>query len=147
MSAVSAAARARQGSARGAGVEAVWLGPGCADPCGPKVLRSAMGAHVRLAMQAMDWEAIGAECTERGLRVYLGEAGEGQAYSKAAFEEPLALILGGEAAGAGPEAEALANERVHIPMQGELESLNAGAAGAVLLFAIAGQRGEQKAAQ
>ena len=54
----------------------------------------------------------------------------------------LALIVGGEAAGAGPEAQALADARIYIPMPGGSESLNAGMAASILLFEAARQRRE-----
>ena len=53
---------------------------------------------------------------------------------------PLALIVGGEAEGATPAARTLADETVSIPMPGQVESLNAGVAGAVLMFEVVRQR-------
>ena len=53
---------------------------------------------------------------------------------------PLALIIGGEAAGAGREARELATTPIHINMPGEAESLNAAAAAAVLMFEVVRQR-------
>ena len=51
-----------------------------------------------------------------------------------------ALIVGGEASGAGQEAEALATGKVSIPMAGGAESLNAAMAATVILFEMARQR-------
>ncbi|HSQ17428.1 MAG TPA: RNA methyltransferase, partial [Anaerolineales bacterium] len=45
-------------TAAAAGVQAVLLPPGTADAYAPKVLRAAMGAHFRLALQALDWPEI-----------------------------------------------------------------------------------------
>jgi tRNA G18 (ribose-2'-O)-methylase SpoU len=56
------------------------------------------------------------------------------------LRNPLALILGGEAEGASEQARDLANLNVSIPMPGEAESLNAGIAGAVLMFEVVRQR-------
>jgi len=53
----------------------------------------------------------------------------------------LALIVGGEAQGAGSEALDLAQEKVHVPMPGGAESLNAAVAAGVLLFEVLRQRG------
>jgi RNA methyltransferase, TrmH family len=53
---------------------------------------------------------------------------------------PSALILGGEAEGAGEEAAQVATGRVRVPMAGGAESLNAAMAATVILFEAARQR-------
>lgn len=122
-----------------AGVQAVFLPPGSVDAFSPKVVRSGMGAHFRLPVLNLDWDEI--ECHLEPLKVYLAAAGAGIPYWDADFSTPLALIIGGEAEGAGQQAQCLANEAVCIPMPGGGESLNAAAAGAVLLYEVVRQRG------
>ena len=51
-----------------------------------------------------------------------------------------ALVIGGEAEGVGPELQAWGTEEVGIPLDHEVESLNAAVAGAVILFEAARQR-------
>jgi RNA methyltransferase, TrmH family len=121
-----------------AGVQAVLLPPETADAFAPKVLRAGMGAHFRLPVQSLDWEAISK--TISGLNIYLASAGEGLAYTQADFNSPLALIVGGEAEGASPQASRLATGCVHIPMPGGSESLNAAIAAGVLMFEVLRQR-------
>ena len=128
-------------SAAAAGVQAVFLTPGCAEPFSPKVLRSAMGAHFRLHLAILDWPAIQDRVIAAGLFVVLAAAGDGPAYTDCDFHGPLGIIIGSEAEGAGAEAHALANTLVQIPMAGNIESLNAAAAAAVLLFEVVRQRG------
>jgi RNA methyltransferase, TrmH family len=129
-------------TAAAAGVQAVLLSKGTADSFAPKVVRAGMGAHFRLPVHRLDWEEIQTylKAGEPGLRVFLADAGGGQPHTKADLVQPLALILGGEAEGAGSEAQRLAGHRVHIRMPGRAESLNAGAAAAVLLFEVVRQR-------
>ncbi|MBW8010372.1 MAG: RNA methyltransferase [Chloroflexi bacterium] len=126
--------------AASAGVQAVILAPGTADPYAPKVLRAAMGAHFRIPIIQMNWEAIQEKCEAYELRVYLAAAGEGAVYTQAYFSTPLALIIGGEAAGASQAAQLLAPQNVHIPMPGGGESLNVGMASSILMFEIVRQR-------
>jgi TrmH family RNA methyltransferase len=123
-----------------AGVDAVFLPPGAVDPYSPKVVRAGMGAHFRLPVLSLKWEEIVERLESYGLRVYLAAAGEGVAYNQADFGLPLALIVGGEAEGAGEVARKLAGERVHIPMPGGMESLNAAIAAGILLFEVVRQR-------
>ena len=129
-------------TAAAAGVQAVLLPPGTTDAYAPKVVRSAMGAHFRLAVQPMDWPAIQRIIHLPGhpLHIYLADSGGGQPYTQADLRLPLALIVGGEAEGASPPAIALVDERLHIPMPGGMESLNAAVAAAILMFDVVRQR-------
>ena len=130
--------------ARSLGVQAVWLTPGTVDPFSPKVVRSAMGAHFRLPIHSLTWEAIRQGLAPQpgspALRVYLSDSGGGLPYTQADFRSPLALVIGGEAEGASLQAQELASERVHIPMPGAAESLNAAVAAAIFMFEVTRQR-------
>ncbi len=130
-------------TALAAGVQGVLLPPGNVDPCAPKVVRSAMGAHFRLPILRWEWGKIERlfNHERRDLKLYLAEVSGGRDYTQADFRSPLALIVGGEAEGAGPEARALLPESVHIPMPGKAESLNAAIATGILLFEVLRQRG------
>jgi TrmH family RNA methyltransferase len=125
-------------TALAANVDAVVLVPGNVDAFAPKVVRSGMGAHFKLPIISMDWETIGARLA--GLSLFLADSGEGCAHVEAELNMPLALIIGGEAEGAGEQAFNLATQRVHIPMPGQAESLNAAVAGAILMFEVVRQR-------
>jgi len=127
-------------SAAAAGVDTVILPPEGVDIYSPKVVRAAMGAHFRLPIASLDWVEISDLVRRVNLRVYLADAGAGEPYSHCDLSSPLALIVGGEAEGAGESANSLAHVRLHIPMASGVESLNAAAAAAVLLFEIARQR-------
>ena len=125
-------------TALAAGVQAVFCPPDTADAFAPKVLRAGMGAHFRLPVHSLDWEAIAGHLAP--LQVYLAAVQEGLSYTQANFRSPLALIVGGEAQGAGPQARRLAQAQVRIPMPGGGESLNAAVAAGILLFEVARQR-------
>jgi TrmH family RNA methyltransferase len=125
-------------SAAAAGVQAVLLAPGTADAYAPKVLRAGMGAHFQIPVFALGWDEIAAAC--RGLFIWLAAAGQGQAYTEANLGGPLALLIGGEAAGASADAQELAADSLQIPMPGASESLNAGMAASILMFEVLRQR-------
>ncbi len=128
-------------SAEAAGVQAVFLTPETADAFSPKVVRAGMGAHFRLPIRNVSWAAIsillGAMPPVR--QVYLADMG-GASCWEADFKGPLALIIGGEAAGATSAARELATRLVSIPMLGGAESLNAAVAGSILMFEVLRQR-------
>jgi len=126
-------------SAEAFGVQTVYLASGSVDAFNPKVVRGAMGAHLRLPMYAMGWADISKRLT--GFKILVAEAREGSAAAHIDWSGQAALILGGEAAGAGGEARALATGFVHIPMRGKTESLSAAVAGSILLYEAARSRG------
>ena len=124
-------------TADGAGVQAVFLPPETTDAFAPKAVRSGMGAHFRLPIQSKSWEEI-RQLTE-GLQVFLADM-DGRSCWETDFRPPLAIIIGGEAEGASGQAQKLASKKVSIPMNGKIESLNAAAAGSVLMFEVVRQR-------
>lgn len=127
-------------TAAAAGVQAVLCPPETADAFAPKVVRAGMGAHFRLPVLAMDWDQIAENL--KGLRVFLAAAEGDKTYYQCDFHPPLALVVGGEAEGARPQARKLATETVSIPMPGGSESLNAAVAAGVLIFEVLRQRSE-----
>jgi TrmH family RNA methyltransferase len=124
-------------SAAATGAQAVFLPPETTDPFAPKVLRSGMGAHFRLPMLSMSWEEI--EARTKDLQIYVADM-DGKSCWETDLRQRLALIVGGEAEGASEEARKLATGNISIPMAGNVESLNAGVAGSVLMFEVVRQR-------
>ena len=124
-------------TAAAAGVQAVFLPPETTDAFAPKVVRSGMGAHFRLPIQTMKWEKIRRET--KNLQVYLADM-DGTSCWETDLRGPLALIVGSESEGASEEARELVTQKISIPMSGNIESLNAGVAGSVLMFEVVRQR-------
>jgi len=124
-------------TAAAGGVQAVLLPPETTDAFAPKVVRAGMGAHFRLPIHAMLWDEIRAQTN--GLQIFLADM-DGKACWETDLRQPLALIIGGEAEGASDEARKLAAHKISIPMAGNVESLNAGVAGSVLMFEVVRQR-------
>jgi TrmH family RNA methyltransferase len=127
-------------TAAAAGAQAVFIPPETTDPFAPKVVRAGMGAHFHISIDTLTWEQI--ETRIAGLTTFLADAGGDTTCWRANFRQPLALIIGGEADGASQPAREITNVVVNIPMPGKIESLNAGVAGAVLMFEIVRQRSE-----
>jgi TrmH family RNA methyltransferase len=127
-------------SAEAVGVAEVLGTIGTVDVYSPKVVRAAMGAHMRLAItQDLSWEAI-AERLVLVDSVYAADATASMPYFAADWRQPSALIIGNEAHGLSEDARALARRLIGIPMHGRAESLNAGVAGSVVLFEALRQR-------
>ena len=124
-------------TAAATGVQAVLLPPETTDAFAPKAIRSGMGAHFRVPIHSMDWEEIKTQTD--GLHIHLADM-DGTSCWETDLRKPLALIIGGEAEGASIEARKLTTQKISIPMARNVESLNAGVAGSLLMFEVVRQR-------
>lgn len=124
-------------TAAATGVQAVFLPPETADPFAPKVIRAGMGAHFKLPIHSLTWDEI--EELTKDTRIFLADM-KGQPCWEIDLCQPLTLMIGGEAEGASKEGRKLATQRISIPMPGQVESLNAGVAGSVLMVEVVRQR-------
>lgn len=126
-------------SAVATGVQAVLLPPETTDAFAPKVLRAGMGAHFKLPIYEMSWGEVEKVVKLESLQVLLADM-DGESCWNIDLRKPTALIIGSEADGASESTRKLANGKISIPMAGDMESLNAGVAGAVLMFEVLRQR-------
>lgn len=122
--------------AAGLGLGGVVLSPGCADPYGPKALRAAMGATLRQAVVCgIPLEQAARQLKAQGCTLYAAALDEKAApLPGLAPKRPFGLLVGNEGAGLSPQAIALSDERVYIPMDNGMESLNLATAAAVLIY-------------
>jgi len=122
-------------TAAAAGASGVILTKGCADPYSPKAIRASAGALFRIAC-AGEADALSAAGYLKGKGVTLAAAhlkGETSPYD-ADMTKALCIMIGSEARGLSPEISALADIMIKIPMRNGTESLNAAAAGIILLY-------------
>lgn len=127
-------------TAAAAGIQAIWMAPGCTDPFSPKVLRSGMGAHFHIPVLIKNWDEISSSADCSGLHLYLADSGGGMPYWQTDLSKPVGLIICNEAEGATPQARTVVKDLIHIPMPGKFESLNASTAAAVIIFEAVRQR-------
>jgi RNA methyltransferase, TrmH family len=121
-------------TARAAGAAAVIALPSTTDLWSPKAVRAGMGAHFHLAVHVdLAADALHEMLGQRD--VWLATASEGIRYRDLDWAKPCAIVIGSEAHGTSSPVAAIATGRVRIPMAEGVESLNAAAAAAILLFA------------
>jgi TrmH family RNA methyltransferase len=112
-----------------------------ADPFGWKALRGSMGSALRLPVASQPAvERAVAEARRRGCRVVATVPRGGRSLYEAGLHGPLAMLIGGEGAGLPPAVVAEADERVTIPMEAPVESLNASVTAALLVYEARRQR-------
>jgi TrmH family RNA methyltransferase len=112
---------------------------GGADPFHPKAVRAAAGAGFRLPILRDRADALRARLGAHGVRIMVADPRAAVDYGAAPLDPPVAVVVGNEARGPSP-AWADAGLAVRIPHYGPVESLNAAAAAAVLLYEVARRR-------
>lgn len=120
-------------TAAAAGLQDVLLTTGCAQAWSPRVLRAGMGGHFRLRIREQSDVATHLRDFPGAILATGLGPGALPLYGLK-LVGPIAWLFGSEGSGLSHEIAALANGHVLIPMPGEVESLNVGAAVAVCLF-------------
>ncbi|MCR5477386.1 MAG: RNA methyltransferase [Lachnospiraceae bacterium] len=128
-------------TAEAAGVTAMLLTPGCAEPLSPKVVRSAMGSVFRMPFTVLPMKEILEALRSRNVRTFAAHLLGKASYTDCDFTSPSALLIGNEGNGLTPETANAADELLRIPMAGQVESLNAAVSAAVLMYEAKRQRG------
>lgn len=122
-------------TAEAAGVAGVIVSKGSADAFSPKALRSAMGASFRFPIwtdadigEALAWVA------HTGLQTIATEISAVKSYADVDWKRPAMLFLGSEAHGLSESGLEGIDEKIMIPMEGSVESLNLAVACGIILF-------------
>lgn len=116
-----------------AGVDGVACTAGTVDPKNPKAVRASAGAYFAARLLTGAGAAdLGEALRAAGFRIAVADArGEVDAFSFD-WTGKVALVVGNEGAGAGPQIGP--THRVRLPMPGGVESLNAAVAGSILIY-------------
>ena len=127
-------------TADAAGMDAVILGKGSADPFNPKTVRSAQGSHFHIPVVKGELGEWIDRAKSEGMKVI----GTGLQNAVNHFEvEPLnefALIVGNEGSGVAVDYLNKADNIVKIPLYGKAESLNVAIAAGILLYTYVKQQ-------
>lgn len=124
-------------TAEAAGMNGVIMSKGTVDIFSPKVTRSTMGAIFRVPFIYTDNLPETLDLLkEDGIRVSAAYLRNGTDFDKADYSSRAAVMIGNEGNGLSDAAVEHASQNVYIPMQGEVESLNAAIAAALLMYRI-----------
>ena len=124
----------------GAGVSGIILTEGCVDIYNPKTIRSTMGSVYRVPFAvAKDLGAAVDMLKSRGVKVYAAHL-EGSSYYDEVNYGSAAFMIGNEGNGLKADTAAMADTYIKIPMEGEVESLNAAVASSILMYEHMRQR-------
>ena len=100
-----------------------------------------MGAHFSIPIYELNWDEIRTFFSSRPeIAICAAAVEDSENFWLSDYTKPVALIIGSEAQGIGPDAAALARRRILIPMTGRIESMNAAIAAAILMYEVRRQR-------
>ena len=128
-------------TAEGAGATGIIMSGDCVDIFSPKVVRSTMGSLYRVPFYiTSDIIDTARDIKGSGIRLYATEPKVRRPYYEGDYIEDCGFMIGNEGAGLSRELSSLADERIAIPMHGQVESLNAAMATGILLYEALRQR-------
>lgn len=125
----------------GAGISGIIMNRTTVDIFSPKVVRATMGSLYRVPFYIAEdlGQTIG-ELKRHGVSVYAAHLKGEKSYDKPDYTEGTAFLVGNEGNGLTEETAKLADEYIRIPMEGQVESLNAAIAATLLMYEAYRQR-------
>lgn len=131
-------------SAEAFGSAGVVLGEGTVSPFNSKVIRASAGSIFRLPIvlgkSAGGLEEMIAKLRAQSVRLIATSSHKGTQLDEARLLGSLAIFIGSEGSGLTRHLMAQVDELVAIPHSPQVESLNAGVAGSIVLYEAARQR-------
>lgn len=129
----------------GAGINGVIMTGNTVDIYNPKTIRATMGSIYRVPFIYVESIQLAiAYMKEKGIKIYAAHLKGKDFYDCYDFKEKTAFLIGNEGNGLKEETAKLADAYLKIPMDGQVESLNAGVAAAVLMYEAKRQRRAEK---
>ena len=131
-------------SAEAFGSAGVVTGEGTVSPFNSKVIRASAGSVFRLplvvAKSAGGLEEVFSRFKTHGVRLVATSSHKGTSLDQAKLMGPVAVFVGNEGSGVPRDLVSRMDETVVIPHTPQVESLNAGVAGSIVLYEAARQR-------
>lgn len=128
-------------TAEAAGADGVIMSGKTADLYNPKTIRSTMGSIYRVPfLYAKPLDAAIETLKNHGVRIFAAHLSGKNDYDACDYSKGTAFLIGNEGRGLQEETAALADECIRLPMEGQVESLNAAVASSILLYEAYRQR-------
>ena len=125
----------------GAGISGVIMNQTTVDLFNPKTIRSTMGSIYRVPFfVAQDLKQTIEDLKNRGISVYAAHLKGTLCYDEPDYKKPTAFMIGNEGNGLSEEIASCADTYIKIPMQGQVESLNAAISATLLMYETNRQR-------
>lgn len=127
----------------GAGITGVIMNQTTVDLFNPKTIRSTMGSIYRVPyFISPDLGETLCQIREQGVCVYAAHLRGTMQYDEPDYTGATAFLIGNEGNGLSDEIAGMADSYIRIPMEGQVESLNAAVSAALLMYETNRQRRE-----
>ena len=125
----------------GAGIRGVIMSQDTVDIYNPKTIRATMGSVYRVPFIYVETlsDSI-CYLKEKGIQTYAAHLKGKKQYYEFSYTGGTAFLIGNEGNGLKKETADLADEYLRIPMEGQVESLNAAIAATILMYEAYRQR-------
>lgn len=125
----------------GAGISGVIMSRNTVDIYNPKTIRSTMGSLYRVPFVYVDnlCEII-SQMKSLEIKVYATHLNGNNSYAKGDYSGKCAFLIGNEGNGLKDETTNMADTLIKIPMEGNVESLNAAISSAIIMYEVNRQR-------
>lgn len=128
-------------TAEGAGVDGILMSKKTVDIFNPKVIRSTMGSIYRMPFVYIDdIEDVLKMLKKRRITTYAAHLKGKNTYDGESYLGGTAFLIGNEGNGLSPCVSRQTDCRIRIPMEGQVESLNAAMAAGILMYEANRQR-------
>ena len=125
----------------GAGITGVIVNQTTVDLFNPKTIRSTMGSIYRVPFfVTKDLAGTISLLKEQQVNVYAAHLKGTLSYDEPDYKKKTAFLIGNEGNGLSDEIADLADTYIKIPMQGQVESLNAAISASLLMYETRRQR-------
>ena len=125
----------------GAGVTGVIMNKITVDLFNPKTIRSTMGSIYRVPFYVTEDLAVTMkELQAKGIALYAAHLKGEHAYDEEDYTKACGFLIGNEGNGLSDEIANLADTYIKIPMEGQVESLNAAISATLLMYETNRQR-------
>ncbi|SFM23205.1 TrmH family RNA methyltransferase [Pelosinus propionicus] len=128
-------------TAAAAGCTGVILTKGCADVFGAKAVRATMGSLFYIPIfEGFSHDEVVNYLNKYDIHILATSLENSTTYFRTDFNRSVAIVFGNEGNGVSKKLTEVAKERLHIPLLGNVESLNVAASAAVILYEAVRQR-------
>lgn len=125
----------------GAGITGVLMNKTTVDLFNPKTIRSTMGSIYRVPFYVTeDLQESLEQLKQNGVQLYAAHLKGKAMYDEFDYTTACGFLIGNEGNGLSNETADLADTYIKIPMEGKVESLNAGVSAALLMYEANRQR-------
>ncbi len=114
------------------------------DIYNPNVIRASQGAVFTKQIAIADFGEISAWLKEKKIKIFATTSKATKIYSQVNFCQPVAIVMGAEDVGLSHKWLNSADEKIKIPMQGQISSLNVSVSAAIIIFEVLRQRDSLK---